>query len=112
VTKAFRPFRRSSMFPVTISKLAALILVAQGSLASPSAQDWQEFSDSLEGRLHSAIPVSAPCFPVVNGQNSTINPTECSAVEAGYTLADFRSARYPAYMFVSPISSCVLRRID
>jgi len=87
------------MFLVTISKLAALILVAQGSLASPSTRDWQEFSDSLDGRLHSAIPVSAPCFPVVNGQNSTVNPTECSAVEAGYTLADFRSVRYPAYMF-------------
>ncbi|KAJ7701763.1 FAD-binding domain-containing protein [Mycena rosella] len=87
------------MLPPTVSKLLALILIAQSSLALPSAQEWQEFSDSLSGRLHKALPLSAPCFPVVNGEKSTINPEECSVIQSNYTVADFRSVRAPAYMF-------------
>ncbi|KAJ7302250.1 isoamyl alcohol oxidase [Mycena albidolilacea] len=78
--------------------LAALILVTQA-LARPSAKDWQEFADSLDGRLHTALPVAAPCFPIVNGHNSTVDPEACAAVQAGYGSAEFRSARYPAYMW-------------
>ncbi|KAJ7481642.1 FAD-binding domain-containing protein [Mycena latifolia] len=83
----------------TVSKLAALVLIAQSSFALPSAQEWKEFSNSLDGRLFTTVPLSAPCFPVVNGKNSTVDPEKCSEVQAGYTLADFRSVRYPAYMF-------------
>jgi hypothetical protein len=82
------------------NSLAALILVTQA-LARPSAKDWQEFADSLDGRLHTALPVAAPCFPIVNGHNSTVDPQACAAVQAGYGSAEFRSARYPAYMWVS-----------
>ncbi|KAJ6591126.1 FAD-binding domain-containing protein [Mycena vulgaris] len=87
------------MLPATVSKLVALVVFAQCSLASPSAREWQEFSDSLGGRLHSAVPLSAPCFPIVNGKNSTVDREKCSQVQAGYTVADFRSVRFPAYMF-------------
>lgn len=89
------------MFSSTISKLAAFFCIAREALALPSVQEWKEFSDSLDGRLHSAVPVSAPCFPIVNNKTSTVDPEGCAAVQAGYTLADFRSSRYPAYMFVS-----------
>ncbi|KAJ7135447.1 isoamyl alcohol oxidase [Mycena crocata] len=86
------------MLPTTISNLALLALVSQV-LALPSTRDWQAFSDSLDGRLHSAVPLSAPCFPVVNGRNSTVKTDACSAVQGNYNLANFRSAHYPAYMF-------------
>ncbi|KAJ7093986.1 FAD-binding domain-containing protein [Mycena belliarum] len=82
-----------------LSNLSVLLLVAQSTLALPSVQDWLAFSDSLEGRLHATVPLSAPCFPIVNGRNSTVDPERCAAVQAGYTQADFRSVRYPAYMF-------------
>ncbi|KAJ7507300.1 isoamyl alcohol oxidase [Mycena galericulata] len=87
------------MLSSTVSRLAALGFVAHTSLALPSVQDWKELTNSLGGRLHSAVPVSAPCFPVVNNKTSIVDPEACSAVQAGYTLADFRSVRYPAYMF-------------
>lgn len=80
--------------------IGVILTIPSGSLALASARDWQEFSSSLGGRLHAAVPLAAPCFPIVNGVHKIVNSTECSAVEQGYGLADFRSPRYPAYMFV------------
>ncbi|KAJ7328364.1 FAD-binding domain-containing protein [Mycena albidolilacea] len=87
------------MLSSTISKLAAFFFIAREALALPSVREWKEFSNSLDGRLHSAVPVSAPCFPIVNNKTSTVDPEGCAVVRAGYTLADFRSSHYPAYMF-------------
>ncbi|KAJ6610477.1 FAD-binding domain-containing protein [Mycena sp. CBHHK59/15] len=84
---------------VFASKLAVGLFLAQSSFALPTAKEWQEFSASLGGRLRSTAPLAAPCFPLVNGHKSTVDPEACAAVQAGYMLADFRSHRYPAFMF-------------
>ncbi|KAF9045971.1 FAD-binding domain-containing protein [Hymenopellis radicata] len=77
-----------------------LILVAtvERSLAAASTEDWERLSVALNGRLHSALPLSSPCFPIVNGLNNTVNDTACAAVQAGYSSPTFRSPRFSAFM--------------
>ncbi|KAJ7291112.1 FAD-binding domain-containing protein [Mycena rebaudengoi] len=90
------------MLPPMFSKVMALLAAAQHSLAtSPvaSAKDWELLSASVKGRLHTAVPLAAPCFSVVNGVSSpSLNATACAAVKVGYTNPDFRSPRFSGYM--------------
>jgi hypothetical protein len=92
------------MLPPMFSKVMALLAAAQHSLAtSPvaSAKDWELLSASVKGRLHTAVPLAAPCFSVVNGVSSpSLNATACAAVKVGYTNPDFRSPRFSGYMIV------------
>jgi hypothetical protein len=88
------------MLPSATSISLALLALARASLSSPSAADWEQFSKSLNGRLLRATPIAAPCFSVLNGNSSAVDPQACAAVQAGYTVPDFRSTRYAAYMLV------------
>ncbi|KAJ7838180.1 FAD-binding domain-containing protein [Mycena olivaceomarginata] len=86
------------MLPSATFISLALLALARASLSSPSAADWEQFSKSLNGRLLRATPIAAPCFSVLNGKSSAVDPQACAAVQAGYTVPDFRSTRYAAYM--------------
>ncbi|KAJ7838188.1 FAD-binding domain-containing protein [Mycena olivaceomarginata] len=86
------------MLPSATFISLALLALARASLSSPSAADWEQFSKSLNGRLLRATPIAAPCFSVLNGNSSAVDPQACAAVQAGYTVPDFRSTRYAAYM--------------
>ncbi|KAK0458567.1 FAD-binding domain-containing protein [Desarmillaria tabescens] len=65
--------------------------------AVPTANDWQNLADSLNGRLHTALPFASSCFSTVNGISSTPNETECAQVQADYTNATVRSSHFSAY---------------
>ncbi len=79
-----------------------LILVAavEKSLAAASIEDWQRLSVALNGRLHSALPLSSPCFPIVNGLSNTVNETACATIQAGYSSPALRSLQFSAFMQV------------
>ncbi|KAK0210213.1 FAD-binding domain-containing protein [Desarmillaria ectypa] len=66
--------------------------------AVPTAKDWQNLADSLDGRLHTASPFASSCFSTVNGVSSTPNETECTQVQANYASATVRSSHFSAYM--------------
>ncbi|KAJ7265377.1 FAD-binding domain-containing protein [Mycena haematopus] len=86
------------MLPPAVSILLTALVLAKRSLSLPSTEDWAQLSKSLDGRLLQATPLAASCFSVVNDHNSTVDPQTCAAVQAGYTVPDFRSSRFPAYM--------------
>ncbi|KAF7335254.1 hypothetical protein MSAN_02335900 [Mycena sanguinolenta] len=58
------------LFLLAVSVPFTALLFARGSLSLPSADDWAQLPKSLGGRLLQATPLAAPCFSVVNGQNS------------------------------------------
>jgi hypothetical protein len=53
---------------------------------------------TVQGRLHAALPYSAPCYSTVNGVNVGRDDAACAAVEAGYTNPLSRVAQFGAYM--------------
>jgi hypothetical protein len=53
---------------------------------------------TVKGRLHTAKPVSAPCYSTFNGTYVGRDESACTAVEAGYTSPTFRVANFGAYM--------------
>lgn len=71
--------------------------------AKSKLSKWDFLNATLGGRLEAGIPVSAPCFPVVNGKNVAVNSTACAVVREGYTNPTFRAPIFGAYMLVSII---------
>ncbi|KAG7091444.1 hypothetical protein E1B28_010480 [Marasmius oreades] len=63
-------------------------------------EQWKRLGESLQGRLHPATPLSAPCFSVVNGKQVPRNESACREVQQGYTNPDFRFPRANARMIL------------
>lgn len=63
-----------------------------------SAQKWSKLNETVGGKLYSALPVSAPCFHVVNGKNVSVDAKACQVVQDGYTSPAFRAPNFGAYM--------------
>jgi hypothetical protein len=53
---------------------------------------------TVQGRLHAAKPVSAPCYAAFEGAPVARDAAACAAVQAGYTSPLFRVAQFGAYM--------------
>ena len=87
--------------PTLLCLSAAIWLSVQTTFAIATVKQWERLGQSLEGRLHAAVPVSAPCFDIVNGKKIGRNGTACAEVQAGYTQPDFRFPKANAFMFVS-----------
>ncbi|KAJ8074384.1 hypothetical protein PM082_015284 [Marasmius tenuissimus] len=85
--------------PSLLCLSAALAFSVQTTFAAATAKQWERLGQSLEGRLHPAVPVSAPCFDIVNGKKVGRNSTACAEVQAGYTKPEFRFPKANAYMF-------------
>ncbi|KAK0458559.1 FAD-binding domain-containing protein [Desarmillaria tabescens] len=66
--------------------------------ATPTANDWKNLADSLDGRLHTTLPFAASCFSTVNGVPDTPSEIECAEVQADYANATVRSSHFSAYM--------------
>jgi hypothetical protein len=74
--------------------------------AKSNFNQWDFLNSTLGGRLAEGAPVSAPCFPVVNGKNVTVNSAACATVRKGYTNPLFRAPIFGAYMLVRTL--CVI----
>ncbi|KAL0576432.1 hypothetical protein V5O48_005537 [Marasmius crinis-equi] len=85
--------------PSLLCVAAAFGTSFQATFAAATKEQWDQLGQSLEGRLHTAVPVSAPCFDTVNGEKVGRNETACTEVQEGYTDPDFRFARANAFMF-------------
>ncbi|KAK1224185.1 hypothetical protein PQX77_012925 [Marasmius sp. AFHP31] len=85
--------------PSLLCLSAALAFSVQTTFAAANAKQWERLGQSLESRLHPAVPVSAPCFDIVNGKKVGRNSTACAEVQAGYTKPEFRFPKANAYMF-------------
>lgn len=72
--------------------------------AKSHLNQWDFLNSTLGGRLERGMPVSTPCFPVVDGKKVTVNSTACAAVQEGYTNPLFRAPLFGAYMLVSSLS--------
>lgn len=68
--------------------------------AQSNLGQWDFLNMTLGDRLQKSRPVSAPCFPVVDGKNVTMDSTACSAVQKGYTDPLFRTGVFGAQMLV------------
>jgi FAD/FMN-containing dehydrogenase len=58
---------------------------------------WQSLNQTVQGRLHTAAPLSLPCFSTYNGQLVSPNPSICAEIQAGYTSGDFRAQFYNGF---------------
>jgi hypothetical protein len=68
--------------------------------AKSHLSQWDFLNSTLGGRLEKGMPVSTPCFPVVDEKKVTVNSTACAAVQQGYTNPLFRAPLFGAYMLV------------
>ncbi|KAA1467757.1 FAD-binding domain-containing protein [Dentipellis sp. KUC8613] len=59
---------------------------------------WSQLNQTVAGKLGIALPVSAPCFSVVDNKNVTTDVSACKAVQQGYTSPTWRNTRFGAYM--------------
>ncbi|KAG7091450.1 hypothetical protein E1B28_010484 [Marasmius oreades] len=85
--------------PTLLGFSAALGSSFQTVYGVATQEQWKHLGESLQGRLHPATPISAPCFSVVNGQQVRRNESACREVQQGYTNPDFRFPRANAWMF-------------
>jgi hypothetical protein len=69
--------------------------------AKSHLSQWDLLNATLGGRLEKGMPVSTPCFPVVDGKNVTVDSTACAAVQKGYTDPLFRASIFGAHMLAS-----------
>ncbi|KAG7091879.1 hypothetical protein E1B28_008280 [Marasmius oreades] len=84
--------------PLLLGFSAVLGTCLQTVYGAASPQEWKRLGESLQGRLHPAIPLSAPCFSVVNGRNVQRSESACREVQQGYTKPDFRFTAASARM--------------
>ncbi|KZP28938.1 FAD-binding domain-containing protein [Athelia psychrophila] len=82
-------------FAIDISEAAAQY---QAAAANSTLSQWAHLNATLGGKLAAGTPISAPCFPVVNGKNVTVDSTACAVVQQNYTKPSFRSGFFGAYM--------------
>jgi hypothetical protein len=75
----------------------------QATAAKSTLGQWDFLNLTLGGRLQKSTPVSAPCFPVFDGKNVTVNSTACAVVQKGYADPLFRAPIFGAYMLVSAL---------
>ncbi|PSS14859.1 hypothetical protein M430DRAFT_105128 [Amorphotheca resinae ATCC 22711] len=55
-------------------------------------------NQTLGGRLHSATPLSLPCFAVYNGNAISPDASACAAIQDNYTSSKFRAQFYSGFM--------------
>ena len=67
------------------------------------ATTWATLNKTVGGRLHTAVPYSAPCFATVNNLTVGVDAAACSVVQSNYTDPLSRQPNFPATMFVGPI---------
>lgn len=87
-------------FAIDISEAAAQY---QAAAANSTLSQWAHLNATLGGKLAAGTPISAPCFPVVNGKNVTVDSAACAVVQQNYTKPSFRSGFFGAYMLVSVV---------
>ncbi|KAF9013840.1 FAD-binding domain-containing protein [Hymenopellis radicata] len=73
----------------------------------PSSK-WHALNATLGGKLHAAVPLAAPCFSSLNGDEFRGNTSECAIVETGYRNPFFRSDKFNAYTWPQ-WESCVAK---
>jgi hypothetical protein len=61
---------------------------------------------TVAGRVHTAKPVSAPCYTTFGGQLVGRDNASCAVVEANYTNPLFRVQHFGAYMVRRTAYSC------
>jgi hypothetical protein len=90
--------------------LVSAALVALGQAQTPISAvvpgALQLLNATVQGRLHAALPYSAPCYSTVNGVNVGRDDAACAAVEAGYTNPLSRVAQFGAYMVRPSLCVC------
>ena len=95
----------SVLFVIGLASASTTVSEAASQYKANAAESrlsqWNSLNLTLGGRLQKGVPVSAPCFPIVDGKNVTVNHTTCAAVQAGYTQPLFRAPTFGAYMYVS-----------
>ncbi|KAF5343462.1 hypothetical protein D9758_011849 [Tetrapyrgos nigripes] len=87
------------LFALSSVTFAAEASSGTNARSPPTQEQWMALADELDGRLHTALPVSSPCFEIVNGVHVGRNETECAIVQQGYTSPLFRSPRFSPRMF-------------
>ncbi|KAI1115881.1 FAD-binding domain-containing protein [Nemania sp. NC0429] len=64
---------------------------------SSSDQVWTSLLKQLNGNLYSVEPLPRPCFSNFNGQNVTVDGTQCSQIQSSWLNATFRTSTYAGY---------------
>ncbi|EMD34723.1 hypothetical protein CERSUDRAFT_116916 [Gelatoporia subvermispora B] len=85
-----------------IGAVATAFGQVHAAIISPSGQaslaQWHSLNQTVGGRLQPGVPVSSPCFSILNGQDAPPNPTACAAIQENYTNPVFRQEMFGAYM--------------
>lgn len=116
IADAMNSFLFSFLF-LSLGLVSALTNVSESAsqykaaAAKSNLSQWDYLNATLGGRLEKGIPVSTPCFPIVDGTNVTVNDTVCAAVQKGYGDPLFRAPIFGAYMLVSAVSITEIQTI-
>ena len=92
-------------------QLAYFVLITSLFMIGDCYVDWGLLNRTVGGRLHSAAPLSLPCFSTYNGQQISPNKSACAQVQAGYTSGDFRAQSYNGFMN-NQAEACISNRTD
>ncbi|KAI0061469.1 FAD-binding domain-containing protein [Artomyces pyxidatus] len=86
------PFALLASVPL-LTSAAAIRVAAVGS------NSWTQLNHTVGGRLHTALPFSAPCFSVINGQNVTPDAAACQQIQKNYSDTVYRASKFSSMMF-------------
>jgi nitrilase len=78
--------------------MCQVLLLASIILAGSCNGFWTFLNDSVSGHLHTATPLSLPCFSIFNGQTVSPDPALCAQIQANYTSDTFRAQFYSGFM--------------
>jgi len=83
--------------------VAATIRDSTTVIGTVSGATLAALNKTVDGRLHAAVPYSAPCFATVNNLTVGVDAAACSVVQSNYTDPFSRQGNFPATMFVRPV---------
>ncbi len=83
------------VFLVVGPKAAAKLVYTPASFISQP--QWAQLNDTVGGRLQQALPYSAPCFSIVNGQNVTPDTELCAVRQQNFTNPFYRAELFGAW---------------
>lgn len=97
-----QPRLEFSATPILMCLVFMARLSGAATLASLiSSSQWHALNTTVSGRLHAdGTPFARACFQSADGLSGGPDTAACAAVQAQYTVEDFREQAYGSYMNV------------
>ena len=74
-----------------------LYSLVSGAASIATTADWETLANRVSGNLHTVVPFAQSCFSTFNGQNVSVNQSECAEIQKNYNDGIVRTNQYAGF---------------